>query len=405
MLQIVKWIVLLLLTTLSMLAQETFTNQEGSQYQFKVLKNLDATPVENQNQTGTCWSFSALSYMESEIIRLTGKKVDLSEMYVVRNAYVDKAENFIRMNGKANLDQGGEFHDIPWVISRYGIVPESAYAGLNYGFDTHNHDEMVAGLKGFVEAINKKPQDGKLLPNWRKAATEIVDAYLGELPDDLNKFTFKEDGIEYTPFSYTKKIGLNPDDYISLTSFTHHPFYKSFVVEIPDNWAMQTSFNIPLDELMSVMESSLMNGFTFAWAADVSEKGFSPRDALAILPVELNTIQEKGKNDIFFNTTGTEKTSNAFMQPVKEQWVTPAERQAAFDEQTTTDDHGMHATGIIQDQKGTKYLIIKNSWGTDYNTKGGYFYASFPYVRYKTIMIQIHKDALSKELKKKLGIQ
>jgi bleomycin hydrolase len=190
-----------------------------------------------------------------------------------------------------------------------------------------------------------------------------------------------------------------------LTSFTHHPFYKSFVVEIPDNWAMQTSFNIPLDELMSVMESSLMNGFTFAWAADVSEKGFSPRDALAILPVELNTIQEKGKNDIFFNTAGTEKTSNAFMQPVKEQWVTPAERQAAFDEQTTTDDHGMHATGIIQDQKGTKYLIIKNSWGTDYNTKGGYFYASFPYVRYKTIMIQIHKDALSKELKKKLGIQ
>lgn len=405
MLQIVKWIVILLITTLSMLAQETFTNKEGSQYQFKVVKNYDATPVENQNQTGTCWSFSALSYMESEVLRLTGKSVDLSEMYVVRNAFVDKAENYIRMSGKANLDQGGEFHDIPLVISKYGMVPESAYAGLNYGYTQHNHDELVAGLKGFVEGVSKKPQSNKLLPNWRKAATEIVDAYLGDIPDDLAKFNFTSNGTSYNPFTYAKSLGINPDDYISITSFSHHPFYKSFVVEVPDNWAMQSSYNVPLDELMGVMENALMNGYTFAWAADVSEKGFSARDALAIVPEDESTIQEKGKNDVFFNTAGSEKISNAFMQPVKEKTITQEMRQKAFDEQSTTDDHGMHATGLITDQNGTKYLIIKNSWGTDYNQRGGYFYASFPYVRYKTIMIQIHKDALTKEMKTKLGIK
>ena len=404
MLQIVKWIVILLLTTLSLLAQETFTNKIGSQYQFKVLKNLDATPVENQSQTGTCWSFSSMSFIESEILRLGGKPVNLSEMYVVRNAYISKAENYLRMNGKANFDQGGEFHDLTTVIKKYGIVPESAYAGLNYGYSFHNHDEMLAGLKGFVEGINTKPQDGKLTPNWKKAVASIVDAYLGELPDDLKNFNFKEDGVSYNPYSYAKKLKINPDDYVSLTSFTHHPFYSSFVVEIPDNWAMQSSYNIPLDELMGVMEQSIMNGYTFAWAADVSEKGFSPRDALAIVPEDESTIQEKGRNDLYFNSAGMEKISNAFMKPVTEKKITQELRQAAFDEQTTTDDHGMHATGLISDQNGTKYFIIKNSWGTDYNTRGGYFYASFPYVKFKTIMIQIHKDALPKELKQKLGI-
>lgn len=404
MLQIVKWIIILLLTTLSMLAQENFSNKAGSQYQFKVLKNLEATPVENQNRTGTCWSFSALSYLESEIIRLGGKPVDLSEMYVVRNAYVGKTESFIRMNGKANLDQGGEFHDIPWVLKRYGIVPESVYMGLNYGYKIHNHDEMVSVLQAMGNAFVKKPQNGKLTPNWRKAVTEVVDAYLGDLPDDLTQFNFTDNGKTYNPYTYLKSLNINPDDYVSLTSFTHHPYYNSFVVEVPDNWSMQTSYNLPLDELMQVMEQAITNGFTFAWAADVSEKGFSARDALAILPEDENTISEAGKDDLYFNNAGKEKTSNAFMQPVKERWVTPEQRQAAFDEQSTTDDHGMHATGLVQDQNGTKYFIIKNSWGTDHNSRGGYFYASMPYVRYKTIMIQVHKDALSKDLKSKLKI-
>ncbi len=405
MLQIVKWIVILLLTTLSMLAQDTFTNKEGSQYKFKVIKNNGVTPVENQNQTGTCWDYSALSFLESEILRHTGKTVDLSEMYVVRNGYVDKAENFIRMNGKANLDQGGEFHDVPLLISKYGIVPESAYTGLNYGADRHNHDEMVAGLKGYIEGVNKKPQGGKLLPNWRKGATEIVDAYLGDLPDDLTTFTFTSNRTTYNPFTYAQSLGINSDDYISLTSFSHHPYYKSFAVEIPDNWSMQSSYNVPLDELMDAMEYALTNGYTFAWAADVSEEGFSARDALAIVPEDENNIIKTGEDGAFSNYSGVEKKSNAFMQPVKEKNITQEVRQRAFDEQSTTDDHGMHATGMVSDQNGTKYLIIKNSWGTDHNARGGYFYASFPYARYKTIMIQLPKEALSKELKSKLGIK
>ena len=194
------------------------------------------------------------------------------------------------------------------------------------------------------------------------------------------------------------------DDYISLTSFTHHPFYSSFVLEVPDNWALQSSYNLPIDELMQVMEYAINNGYTFAWGADVSEKGFSAKDALAILPEDVASIQKKDKEDAFFKGEDDKKIPNAFVQPVKERWVSQTERQEAFDEQTTTDDHGMHITGIVEDQKGTKYYIVKNSWGTEYNQRGGYFYASFPYVRYKTLNIMIHKDALPKSLRKKINL-
>ena len=405
MIQFIKWMVLLLLTTLSMFAQDTFSNKKGSQYQFTLLKDLEATPIENQNRTGTCWSFSALSYMESEIIRLGHKPVNLSEMYVVRNAYIGKAVNFLRMDGKFNFGQGGAFHDIPWVIKRYGIVPEHVYMGLNYGSDKHNHNEMEAALEAMVKSFNTKPQNHKLTKNWKKAFTEVVDAYLGDLPDDVEAFTFDEDGVLYNPKSYAKHLGLHMDDYISITSYTHHPFYSKFVLEVPDNWALQSSYNLPLDEFMEVMEHAIETGYTFAWGADVSEKGFSAKDALAIVPLDENTIQEKGADKEFFNGVGKEKVSNAFIKPVKERWVTQEERQEAFDEQTTTDDHGMHITGMVKDQNGTKYFIVKNSWGTKYNERDGYFYASFPYVRYKTMNIMIHKDALPDKIKKKLGIK
>lgn len=404
MLQILKWLIVLLLATISMFAQETFTNKKGSKYEFTTIKDLEATPVENQNRTGTCWSFSSLSFLESEIIRKGHEPVNLSEMYVVRNAYLGKATNFLRMNGKFNFGQGGAFHDSPWVIKRYGIVPEHVYMGLNYGYEEHNHNEMEKALLGMLEAFNEKPQNKKLTSNWKKAFTEVIDAYLGDLPDDLHNYNFKVDGKTYNPYTYAEEIGLNMDDYVGLTSFTHHPYYDAFVLEVPDNWAMQTSYNIPLDEMMEVMEHALMNGYTFAWGADVSEKGFSARDAMAILPEDENSIQEKNRDDLTFKSKDGEEVPNAFLQPVKEKWVTPAERQAAFDEQTTTDDHGLHITGIVKDQLGNKYFIVKNSWGTDYNDRGGYFYASFPYVRYKTINMMVHKDALPKSLKKKLNL-
>ena len=389
----------------SKIDNKPFTNKKGSKYEFKLIKDLEATPVESQNRTGTCWSFSTLSFLESEIIRNGKQPASLSEMFIARNAYIGKAENYLRMYGKFNFGEGGAFHDIPWVIERFGIVPESAYNGLNYGSDKHKHTEMQKALAAMLEVFAKKPQGGKLTKNWKKAYTEVVDAYLGDIPDNIEDFTFVENGVTYNPKSYAKYLGLNMDDYIGITSYSHHPFYDKFVLEVPDNWALRSVYNVPLDEFMDIMEGAIHRGYTFAWGADVSEKGFSSRDALAILPKDESTIKEKGKDDVFFNSAGAEKISNAFMQPVKEKNVSQQERQDAFEEQTTTDDHGMHITGIIKDQKGTKYFIVKNSWGTTYNQCDGYFYASFPYVRYKTMNILIHKDALTKAMKKKLNIK
>ena len=228
---------------------------------------------------------------------------------------------------------------------------------------------------------------------------------MGDIPKKIEDFTFEHEGKTYNPKTYASDVlDLNMDDYISLTSYTHHPFYKPFVLEVQDNWAMKSGYNLPLDEFMSVMEDAIMNGYTFAWGADVSEKGFSPRDGLAILPKDESTIQKRGQDDKYFSNSGAEKISNAFVQPVEEKIVSQDERQMAFDAQETTDDHGMHITGLIKDQKGTKYFVVKNSWGTDINDQDGYFYASFPYVRYKTMNILIHKDALSKDIKKKLGL-
>lgn len=386
--------------------EEPLTNKKGSEYRFEVIADNDATEVQNQNRTGTCWSFSSLSFFESELLRMKKGKHNLSEMFIVRNAYIGKAENYLRMYGTFNFGQGGAFHDIPWVIERYGIVPEEVYQGLEYGSETHSHDEMEQMMKAMVEVLAKRPQGGKLTPNWKKAIAGVADAYLGDLPDEnMEDFKFTYNGQEYTPGSFSESLGWNMDDYISLTSYTHHPFYKPFVLEVQDNWAMRTGYNLPIDELMQVMEESVKNGYTFAWGADVSEKGFSFRDALAILPEDESTIKEKGKDDKFFNSAGAEKVSNAFMAPGKERIVTQEERQAAFDSQETTDDHGMHITGTLQDQNGTKYFIVKNSWGTKYNNCDGYFYASFPYARYKTMNILIHKDGIPKDIKKKLGIK
>jgi bleomycin hydrolase len=392
-------------TTFSAISQANFeTNKEGSEYEFKVIKDLEATDVQSQGRTGTCWSFSSLSFFESEIIRLKKGKHNLSEMFIARNAYIGKAENYLRMYGTFTFGPGGAFHDIPWVIRRYGIVPESVYEGLNYGDTIHRHAEMEAILGATVKELAKKPQNGRLSPVWKKAYTGILDAYLGDLPDNVEDFKFTYEGKEYTPMSYTKSLGLDMDNYISLTSYTHHPFYSKFVLEVQDNWAMQSGYNLPIDEFMAVMEQAIMSGYTFAWGADVSEKGFGYRDALAILPEDESTIQKKGRDNKHFSDAGAKKISNAFITPVKEKNVTQQERQIAFDNQETTDDHGMHITGLVEDQKGTKYFIVKNSWGKT-NECDGYFFASFPYVKYKTMNILVHKDALSKDIKKKLGIK
>jgi bleomycin hydrolase len=384
---------------------DTIKNKKDGHYYFDVVADNEATGIKNQNRTGTCWSFSSLSFFESELIRTGKGKVELSPMYIVRNAFLGKAENYLRMYGNFNFGAGGAFHDIPWVIEKYGIVPTSAYAGLEYGSEEHNHSEMNGMLEAMLKVLVKKPQEDKLTKNWKKAYMGVVDAYLGDVPDNTEDFKFKYEGKEYTPQSFSKHLGLNMDNYVSLTSFTHHPFYSSFIIEVPDNWAMRSSYNLPIDEFMTVMEEAVKNGYTFAWGADVSEKGFSFKNGIAIVPEDENTIKVKGKDNKHFSDAGAEKVADCFDEPVKELEITQELRQEGFDSQTTTDDHGMHVTGIVKDQKGTKYFIVKNSWGTEYNDCDGYFYASFPYVKYKTMNIMIHKDAIPAPIKKKLGIK
>jgi len=384
--------------------KKTFTNVDGSQYKFTTVKHLDATPVKNQNRTGTCWSFSGMSFFESELLRKGKGAYNLSEMWIARNAYLGKARNYLLMDGHLNFGEGGEFHDIPWVAKHYGLVPEYAYPGKVYGGKKHNHTELQAVLTGMLKALKNKPQNYQLTKSWKKAFTEVIDAYLGEVPDNTEDFTFKADGKTYTPKSFAKHLDLNMDDYVELTSFTHHPYYKAFAMEIPDNWQLHQTYNIPLDELLKIAEQAIMKGYTFGWSADVSDPGFSHRKALAIVPVDYRTLQNKKSKDLFFDDYG-EKIPNAFYQPVKEKQITPQERQEAFENGATTDDHAMHIVGIVKDQKDTKYFVVKNSWGTKNNQLNGYFLASYPYFNYKTIDIFVHKDALPKDLKKKLGIK
>ena len=381
-------------------AQDTLRNKEGGNYIFTVVNDLEATEVKNQYRSGTCWSFSALSFFESELDRMGKGNYDLSEMFVVRHTYSDKAEKYVRMHGNLNFGPGGAFHDAQHVLKHHGMVPESVYSGLEYGTEKHIHGELDAMMKSMVDAVIKN-KNRQLSPAWHPAFNAALDTYLGEVPEE-----FEFQGKTYTPQSYADELGINPDDYVTLSSYTHHPFYETFVLEVPDNWLGGEVYNLPLNELIETMNNALKNGYGIAWAADVSEKGFSFRDGLAIVPENEKAIQQKGSDNSNFSDAGAEKVGNQFMAPGTEKTITQEMRQKAFDNYETTDDHGMHITGLVKDQEGTPYYIVKNSWGTGYQTGiDGYFFASEAYVRYKTMDIMLHKDALPKSIKKKLGIK
>lgn len=377
-------------------------NSKESSYEFKKVVHLDATPVQSQGYTGTCWSFSALSFFESELIRKGNLEPELlSEMYIVRKAYESKAEKYIRMDGKINFSEGGAFHDIPYVIRNYGIVPLKVYSGLNYGSDRHNHSEMfslldgaIQGLLGHLNSRNVK----SLTPAWKNALNGILDSYLG---DDVSEFELE--GKKYTPKSYAAEIGLNMDDYVSLTSFTNHGVNEECMLAIPDNWAWGKSYNVELNDLMEVCVHALKNGYSLAWGADVSEKGFSFSNGLAINPKDPKTISVSGRDNKNFSDAGSKKKSNAFMSPVEEIDVTPEIRQEGYENKTTTDDHGMHIVGLYKDQNDKRYFLVKNSWGTA-NYPEGFLYVSESYFKWKTINIYLHKDGLSKSMKKKLNL-
>lgn len=379
---------------------EPVKNAEGSEYQFTKLALLDATPVQEQGHTGTCWSFSALSFFESELIRMGNKNPDLlAEMFVVRKAYESKAEKFIRMDGKINFSEGGAFHDIPYVIRNYGIVPLDVYSGLNYGTTSHDHSELFEVLNGGLQGVLTTTKNGKTLTtSWMAALNGILDAYLGK---DIKEFEYK--GKKYTPKSYAKAIGLNMDDYVSLTSFTNHGMYEKCSLAIPDNWAWGESYNVGLNDLFDACEYAVKNGYSVAWGADVSEKGFSFRNGLGIVPEDPSTIEVSGKDNKNFSNGGADRTSNAFQTPVKELTITPELRQKGYDQKTTTDDHGMHIVGLYKDQKGTRYFLVKNSWGTS-NYPKGFLYVSENYFKYKTINIYLHKEGVMPSLRKKINL-
>ena len=376
-------------------------------YKFTKIYHLDATPVQSQGFAGTCWSFSGLSFFESELIRLGNKNPKiLSEMYVVRKAYEEKADKYIRIDGKINFSQGGGFVDIPYIIRKYGIVPEEIYKGLNYGSEKHSHGEMFSVLDGAVQGMLKYSKDELendnskgITKTWKTAIGGILDAYLGKEP-----FEFSVDGKKYTPKSYAESLKLNMDDYVSITSFIGHDLYKPAYLAIPDNWLWEGSYNVSIDDLYNIAEYALKNGFTIAWGADVSEKGFSFRNGIAICPEDEASIDVNGKDSKMFSDAGAMKSANAFLNPTKELVITEQMRQDAYDKKLTTDDHGMHIVGLYKDQTGKKFFLVKNSWGDDRNFPKGYFYATESYFRYKTMNYYLHKDGIPKDIRKKLGI-
>jgi bleomycin hydrolase len=390
---------LTLILALSGYAQDAENQKNDLSFEDKV--DLKSTSVKDQHRTGTCWSFSTLSFLESEMIRLNRPMVDLSPMFVVYHAYMEKAQKYVRMHGKTNFDAGGVFHDVTNVIARYGIVPDEVYRGLEYGEDKHVHGEMDNLLKKQVGAIVENT-NRKLSPVWQEPVRSTLDSYLGELPE---RFSFQ--AKEYTPQSFAREyVGLNMDDYVEITSFSHHPYYSRFILEIPDNWAWEEVYNVPLEDLEEIIETGLDNGYSFAWASDVSEKGFlSGNKGIAVVP-EVKTVDMTNAEITRWENLSDRQREDELYRidgPVSEMEVTPEARQAAFDNFQTTDDHGMHIIGKATDQAGNVYYKVKNSWG-NYNRLDGFFYASKPYVLYKTTLIMIHKDAIPAHIRQKMKI-
>ncbi|MGN0211355.1 MAG: aminopeptidase C [Muribaculaceae bacterium] len=379
-------------------ADDGVVNPDSTGFTFTDVKVVKCTSVKDQNKSGTCWCFSANSFLENELLRITGKEYDLSEMYIVRKCYEEKAKKFIRMYGEINFAEGGSFLDVPYIMSHYGAMPEEAYPGLEYGDEKHNHKELSKALTAYIKAIVTVPNK-KLSKSWFAGYMGILDAYFGKVPD-----TFKHNGKTYTARSFEESLGLNLDDYMAFTSFTHHPFYHPFAIEVADNWIWGTHENVKLDELQKIVENAIDKGYSVGWAADVSEVGFKWRKGYAVLPkardekdfdgTELSKwvkVSDSERENMKFKITG----------PCEELNVTQELRQEMFDNQETTDDHGMVIVGSAVDQKGNKYYKVKNSWDTN-QVYGGYFYVSVPYFLAKTIGVYVHRDAVPSAILAKL---
>lgn len=365
--------ILVVFLSANLLAQE----EKDPKYVFETIHNVETTPVKNQGASGTCWNYSATSYMETEVLRETGQMMDLAEMFTTFNTYMEKAERYVRMHGNLNFGQGGNLHDVPMMYEKYGAVPQSVYEGLNYGTKINRHGEMDAILKAILDAVVAN-KNKKLTPNWKEAYKKVLEVYLGTFPK-----SFEFEGKTYSPKSFAKEeLQLDFSKYYQFTSWLHQPYYEPMHIMIPDNWLYGESYNMPLADLTKIVDHALKNGFSVAWASDWSEKGISWKEGIAYVP-------EKPYNEM-----SKEEKDAMFSGPAKEMEITAELRQVAYDNYTTTDDHGLHIVGLAKDQEGNEYYIVKNSWDTG-NVYEGYIYVSKNYFNYKTISIMVHKDGIA----------
>lgn len=380
-------------------AEPQIENPDSTGFKFTDVKINKTGSVKDQNKSGTCWAFSGLSTLEDNVMRKGGPELDLSEMFVVRNAYIEKAKKFMRMNGTINFAQGGSWGDVLNMTSLYGAMPEEAYSGLNYGEDKHSHYEMADALEAYLRAVlSRGSKNKKLTTAWLPGFIGILDAYLGKVPEN---FTYN--GKTYTPSQWAKEMGLEPENFVNITSYTHHPFYENFILEIPDNWAWTESMNVPMEDMQRIVDNALDKGWTVMWAADVSEGGFKWNKGYALLP------EDKDQKDMtdtelsrWVKLSDKDRESSRFdiKGPVKEKTVTQESRQKTFDNFETTDDHGMVIVGTAVDQEGNKYYKVKNSWDTN-QLYDGFLYVSMPFFLEKTLGVGVHNDAIPADIRKK----
>lgn len=358
-----------------------------AKFKFKEVIALANTSVKNQASSGTCWSYSTNSFLESEMVKAGKEPVELAQIFSARYVYADKADSYVKMHGAIAWGDGGACHDVINMYAKYGAMPQSAYTGLHYGTSKNKFAEMQEVLKAMLDVYVKNP-NGKLSPNWKTAFSSVMDSYLGEVPK-----TFQWEGKTYTPKSFADEVvGLDPKDYVELSSFTDKPYYKKTILMVPDNWSLDQVYNVKMNDITDIIDNALDKGYTVAWATDVSEKYFSWKSGVAYVP-------EKEYDDM-----SDDEKKEMFNGPQPERTITPELRQTAFDNYSTTDDHGMHIVGLAKDLNGREYYVVKNSWGTT-NEYKGYLYVTKAYVKYKTTAFLLNKKAIPVELKEKMNIK
>ena len=357
---------------------------DNTGFKFTTVINLERSDVKDQGSSGTCWSYAGASFLESEMIRMGKKPIDLAEIFTARNIYIEKAKQYVRMHGYLDYGQGGELHDVINSYAKYGAVPQQVYSGLQYGSNRNDFSELHPILKGFLEGLVKREKVKKLTPNWLTAFTATIDAYLGATPE-----SFTYEGKKYTPLSFAKeRVGINPDDYIEMVSYNDQPLYKNVFMAVPDNWSYDHAYNIAMTDITKTIDNALQKGYTVAWASDVSERYFSWQNGVAFVPEkDVNTMSYEESISLFSNP------------PTNELTITPEMRQRDFDNYQTTDDHAMHIVGLAKDQNNREYYIVKNSWGTR-NDYQGYLYVTKAFVQFKTTAIMLHKGGVPAEILK-----